>query len=59
LKEARPGARIIFISAFADDSLRKISQKIGATVLSKSFTAELLLGPVENMFGAATGEHAN
>jgi uncharacterized membrane protein len=30
--------------------LRKISQKIGATLLSKSFTAELLLGTVENMF---------
>jgi two-component system response regulator HydG len=58
LKKDRPGAKIILISAFADDSLRKISQKIGVPLLSKPFTAEHLLETVENMLGGAT-EHAN
>jgi DNA-binding response OmpR family regulator len=30
LKQIRAGAKLILISAFADDSLRKISQKLGA-----------------------------
>jgi len=48
LKKERPGARIILISAFADDSLRKISQRIGLPLLSKPFTAEHLLETVES-----------
>jgi FixJ family two-component response regulator len=48
LKKIRPEAKIILISAFADDSLRKISQKIGAPLLSKPFTAERLLEIVEH-----------
>lgn len=48
LKKDKPGAKIILISAFADDSLRKISQKIGAPLLSKPFTAERLLETVES-----------
>ena len=51
LKKDRPGAKIILISAFADDSLRKISQKIGASLLSKPFTAETLLETVESTLG--------
>jgi DNA-binding response OmpR family regulator len=48
LKRDRPGTKIILISAFADDSLRKISQKIGVPLLSKPFTAESLLETVES-----------
>jgi DNA-binding NtrC family response regulator len=47
LKQMRAGAKIILISAFADDSLRKISQKIGVPLLSKPFTPERLLETVE------------
>ena len=50
LKRHRPDAKIILISAFADNSLRKISQKIGAPLLSKPFTAEHLLETVEGIF---------
>jgi two-component system, NtrC family, response regulator HydG len=56
LKKDRPGAKIILISAFADDSLRKISQKIGAPLLSKPFTAENLLETVESTLGS-TQQH--
>lgn len=52
LKKDRPGAKIILISAFADDSLRDISQKIGAPLLSKPFTAELLMETVEHTLGS-------
>jgi DNA-binding response OmpR family regulator len=58
LKKDRPGVSIILISAFADDSLRKISQKIGAPLLSKPFTAEHLLETVESTFGSPR-EHGN
>jgi two-component system, NtrC family, response regulator HydG len=54
LKKDRPGAKIILISAFADDSLRKISQKIGAPLLSKPFTAESLLEMVESTLSSPT-----
>lgn len=57
LKRHRPEAKIILISAFADNSLRKISQKIGAPLLSKPFTAEHLLETVENILGSR--EHSN
>jgi FixJ family two-component response regulator len=43
LKKERPEARIILISAFADDSLQQTSQRIGLPLLSKPFTAERLL----------------
>jgi DNA-binding response OmpR family regulator len=58
LKKHRPGAKIILISAFADDSLRKISQKIGAPLLSKPFTAEDLLETVESALSSPQ-EHGN
>jgi DNA-binding response OmpR family regulator len=51
LKKDKPDAKIILISAFADDSLRKISQKMNAPLLSKPFTAENLLETVENALG--------
>ena len=53
LKKDRPGARIILISAFADDSLQKTSQRIGLPLLSKPFTAERLLEVVESTLGSA------
>jgi two-component system response regulator HydG len=53
LKKDRPGARIILISAFADDSLQKTSQRIGLPLLSKPFTAERLLETVRTTLGNA------
>jgi two-component system response regulator HydG len=58
LKKDWAGAKIILISAFADDSLQKISQKIGAPLLSKPFTAERLLETVESTLGSPQ-EHSN
>jgi DNA-binding response OmpR family regulator len=53
LKQMRAGAKIILISSFADDSLRKISQKIGAPLLSKPFTPERLLETVERTLSSS------
>lgn len=52
LKKNRPEAKIILISAFADDSLRKICQKLGVALLSKPFTAESLLETMESTLAA-------
>lgn len=43
LKEANPRAKIILVSAFADDALLKISKSIGVPLLSKPFAAEHLI----------------
>lgn len=47
LKQMRAGAKIILICAFADDTLFKMSQKIGVPLLSKPFTPERLMEMVE------------
>jgi DNA-binding response OmpR family regulator len=46
-KSTHPRVKIILISAFADESLRKISQSIGVPLLSKPFSARRLLEVVQ------------
>jgi CheY-like chemotaxis protein len=50
-KATHPSARIILISAFADESLLKISQSIGVPLLSKPFSARRLLEVVQSTLG--------
>ena len=48
LKRDRPQAKIILISAFADEALQKRSHKLGVSLLSKPFTANRLLEVVQS-----------
>jgi DNA-binding response OmpR family regulator len=48
LKRDRPKAKIILISAFADEALQKRSQTLGVPLLSKPFSANRLLDTVES-----------
>jgi DNA-binding NtrC family response regulator len=52
LKEQFPGAKIILISAFADNSLNDAAKKLGLPILSKPFTTEAFLALV-----AKTSDH--
>ena len=47
LKKDNPKAKIILISAFADEELQKRTQSLGVPLLSKPFAAERLLETVE------------
>ena len=51
LKKDNPEAKIILISAFADEALRNKSQTLGVPVLSKPFSAKRLLQLVETALG--------
>jgi DNA-binding response OmpR family regulator len=51
LKRDRPQAKIILISAFADEALQKRSQTLGVPLLSKPFGANRLLEAVERALG--------
>src|SRR5919109_2195669 len=51
LKTNNPSAKIILISAFADEPLLKTSQSIGVPLLSKPFTAKRLLEVVQSTLG--------
>jgi CheY-like chemotaxis protein len=53
LKTNNPSAKIILISAFADEPLLKTSQSIGVPLLSKPFTAKRLLEVVQSTLGGA------
>jgi DNA-binding response OmpR family regulator len=53
LKRDKPEAKIILISAFADEALQKRSQTLGVPLLSKPFSANLLLEAVERALGAS------
>jgi hypothetical protein len=44
-----PKAKIILISAFADEELRDIARSIGAPLLSKPFGADRLVELVEDL----------
>jgi two-component system, chemotaxis family, chemotaxis protein CheY len=48
LKKDNPAAKIILISAFADEALQSRSQSLGVPVLSKPFSAKRLLQLVES-----------
>lgn len=47
-KATHPRAKIILVSAFADESLLKISQSIGVPLLSKPFSAKRFLEVVQS-----------
>ena len=49
IKKLSPNAKIMLISAFADDALRKTATCLGVTVLSKPFTLEHLLEATANL----------
>jgi DNA-binding response OmpR family regulator len=51
LKKDNPQAKIILISAFADEELQKRTQSLGVPLLSKPFAAERLLEMVEGTLG--------
>jgi DNA-binding response OmpR family regulator len=51
LKKDNPRAKIILISAFADETLQNQSKSLGVTVLSKPFSANRLLEAVETALG--------
>jgi CheY-like chemotaxis protein len=51
LKKDNPKAKIILISAFADDALQNQSKSLGVPVLSKPFSAKRLLEAVETALG--------
>jgi DNA-binding response OmpR family regulator len=52
-KATHPRARIILVSAFADESLQKISQSIGVPLLSKPFSARRLIEAVQSALGGS------
>jgi CheY-like chemotaxis protein len=54
LKQNNPTAKVILISAFADDSLREVASKLGTPLISKPFSADDLFQVIET----ATGEQA-
>jgi DNA-binding response OmpR family regulator len=47
LQRENPEVKVILTSAFADEELRKRSQRLGIPLLSKPFSAERLLDVVE------------
>jgi DNA-binding response OmpR family regulator len=48
LKQERPGAQIILISAFADEALRETASNLGVALLSKPFSPDQLLDLIQN-----------
>jgi DNA-binding response OmpR family regulator len=53
LKHDNPEAKIILISAFADETLQDETQNFGVPLLSKPFTAQRLLQAVENILAGS------
>jgi len=51
LKHDNPEAKIILISAFADETLQGETESFGVPLLSKPFTAQRLLQAVETVLG--------
>ena len=49
LKQKTPGAKIILISAFADDRLRQAAEKLQAQLLSKPFSADDLFRVIDRV----------
>jgi two-component system, cell cycle sensor histidine kinase and response regulator CckA len=56
LKKDNPEAKIILISAFADEALQNKSPSLGVPVLSKPFSAKRLLQLVESALGRSKQE---
>ncbi|HSE88287.1 MAG TPA: response regulator [Candidatus Binatia bacterium] len=53
LKRDNPQAKVILISAFADEALQRRSQNLGVPLLSKPFAAERLLEVVRGALGSS------
>jgi DNA-binding response OmpR family regulator len=51
LKKENPGAKIILISAFADEALRQAAVNLGVALLSKPFTPDRLLQKTAEVLG--------
>jgi DNA-binding response OmpR family regulator len=51
LKKENPDAKIILISAFADEALRKTAANLGIALLSKPFTPDRLLKVTAEVLG--------
>jgi DNA-binding response OmpR family regulator len=51
LKQHQPGAKIILISAFADEALRQTAHSLGVALLSKAFTPDRLLEVASQVLG--------
>lgn len=47
LKEKNPAAKVILISAFADERLREAAANLGASLLSKPFSADDLFQVID------------
>jgi DNA-binding response OmpR family regulator len=47
LKQNNPTAKVILISAFADESLREMASKLGTPVISKPFSTDDLFQVIE------------
>ena len=48
LKQNKPKAKVILISAFADESLREVAAKLGSPLISKPFSAHDLLQVIDD-----------
>ena len=53
LKEKHPAAKVVLISAFADESLREVAADLGTPLLSKPFSADELF----QVINEATSKH--
>ncbi len=49
LKQKNPGAKVILISAFADETLRQAAEKLQAQLLSKPFSADDLFRVIDRV----------
>jgi DNA-binding response OmpR family regulator len=56
LKQNNPGAKVILISAFADDALRETASFLGAPLLSKPFSADDLFEVIDRA-GSEQAQH--
>jgi DNA-binding response OmpR family regulator len=56
LKKNNPGAKIILLSAFADESLLERSKHLGIPLLSKPFNPDCLLEVISQLLGPQRGK---
>jgi DNA-binding response OmpR family regulator len=54
LKKENPQAKILLISAFADEALQETAANIGVSLLSKPFTPDRLLKVTAEILGQST-----
>jgi CheY-like chemotaxis protein len=54
IKKENPDAKILSISAFADNALRKTADRLGVTLLSKPFTPARLLAVMSEILNQPT-----